>query len=448
MRTKSRFHPIPCVTIGMAIIFMIGNPGEARAQASGLAFATGSSNPPTFYQDVLPILQQNCQACHQPAGLNMGGMVAPMSFLTYEDTQPWARVIARVVREGRMPPWHASRQHEGTFVDERYIDQVDIRTLVAWAEAGAPEGVVPPSWAPPLPTQEVGWAFGEPDLILRPDQPYCLEDSDNDVYINLPASITAEMLPEDRWIKSVEYRPGTHVHHVIQSDWGGLVPGQKPRVFEDGYGRLLRAGPRRVVFNMHYNKPVGPGTSICDNTEVGIRFMEEGEVIKYVTGGNDLMIRDFVIPAGQSSHSASLEYFFDRDVYLRSFMPHMHLRGKSALYEMTYPDGRHDILLHVPKYDFNWQHTYEFIEPVFTPAGSTLRFTIWWDNSEENPHNPDPSIDVRWGLPTHAEMGQGYMSWREVEERHIVVGQPLSPELRDAVSRDEVEDVHVENGAQ
>jgi hypothetical protein len=256
------------------------------------------------------------------------------------------------------------------------------------------------------------------------------------------------MLPEDRWIKSVEYRPGAHVHHVIQSDWGGLVPGAKPRVFENGYGRLLRAGDRTVTFNMHYNKPPGPGTATCDDTEVGIRFMEDGEVIRYLTGGDNLTIRDFKIPAGHPSYSASMIYEFDRDVYLRSFMPHMHLRGKAALYELTYPDGRHETLLHVPKYDFGWQHTYEFQEPVFTPKGSKLRFTIWWDNSADNPHNPDPTVDVTWGLPTYMEMSQGYMNWREVEERHIVVGQEISSELRQAISRDEVDDVHNDSDAQ
>ncbi|MEX2583551.1 MAG: hypothetical protein WD766_09760 [Gemmatimonadota bacterium] len=420
-----------------------------QALANGSALASTSNlhtaDAPTFYSDVLPILQENCQACHQPAGLNMGGMVAPMSFMTYEEAQPWARVIAKAVQERRMPPWHAARQHEGTFVDERYISDAEIQTLVEWAGAGAPAGVQPAGWAPPAVSKDRGaWALGEPDLILRPNDDFCLADDDVDVYVDLPVTITADMVPEDRWIKSVEYRPGSKVHHIIQSDLGGLVPGGKPRVFENGYGRLLRAGPRDVTFDMHYNKVPGEGTALCDDTEVGIRFMEEGEVIKYVTGGNSLMIRDFEIPAGASSYSSSMEYVFDRDVYLRSFMPHMHLRGKAALYEMTHPDGTHEVLLHVPDYDFNWQHTYEFKDPVFTPAGSTLRMTLWWDNSENNPSNPDPTVHVRWGLPTHAEMGQGYMNWREVEERHVVVGESVPGNLRGAISTDEIQDDHVD----
>lgn len=403
------------------LIGVLGPLGTAELQAQS----------PTFYSDVLPILQENCQACHQPAGLNMGGMVAPMSFITYEETAPWARSMAAAVSERRMPPWHASDAHRGRFVGERYLDESEIETIVAWAEQGARAGTVPAGYTPPVvPTERVKWALGEPDLILRPNEAYCLADDDVDVYVDLPSTITREMLPEGRWIKSVEYRPGTHVHHIIQADWGGLVPGAEPNVYEDGYGRLLRPGDRTVTFDMHYNKVPGEGTAVCDDTEVGIRFMEPGEVIRYVTGGDWLMIRDFTIPPGAPYHSASMEYVFDHDVLIRSFMPHMHLRGKAAMYEIEYPDGGHEVLLHVPDYDFNWQHTYEFKEPVLAPEGSRLRVTFWWDNSADNPSNPDPTAEVHWGLPTHEEMAQGYMSYREIEERHIVVGEPIPESLR------------------
>jgi hypothetical protein len=190
----------------------------------------------------------------------------------------------------------------------------------------------------------------------------------------------------------------------------------------------MRAGPREVVFNMHFNKEPGPGTALCTNIQAGIRFKQDGEVIRYVTGGDQLRIRGFEIPAGAPSYSASTEYTFEEEVELMSFMPHMHLRGKAALYELTYPDGRHETLLHVPKYDFNWQHTYEFAERPIVPAGSVLRFTLWWDNSEQNPYNPDPAANITWGLPTHAEMSQGYMNFRRLEERHIVVGVDPVPD--------------------
>jgi hypothetical protein len=400
-----------------------------------MADAAGAQSTPTFYEDVLPIIQQNCQACHQPAGKNMGGMVAPFSLLTYDDARRYAGSMARAVSSGRMPPWSAASMHEGTFENERILHADERRTIVAWADAGAPAG--DPRKAPPTPefvlatAASNGWTLGEPDLVLEFAEPYCMTDDDRDIYVNLPVQITAEMLPDDRWISSVEYRNGPAVHHIL-GGVGGLVPGAEPRAYDEGYGRVFRAGPRSLTFNMHFNKEPGPGTALCTNIQAGIRFKPEGEVITHVTDGEDLYIRPIRIPAGAASYSASREYTFEEDVEILSFLPHMHLRGKAAQYELTYPDGRHETLLHVPKYDFNWQHTYRFATPVLAPAGSVLRFTLWWDNSANNPHNPDPTVDVEWGLPTHEEMSQGYMSFQYLDEVRYVVGEPIPEVLRPA----------------
>jgi len=407
------------------------------AQAGAAAFASHESSAtapgsPTFYADVLPILQQNCQICHQEGGANSGGMVAPWPLVTYEDAAPRARMIANAVSRGYMPPWSAAPMHKGTFENERILEDDEKETLIAWAEGGTPAG--DPADAPPRPEflniagETGGWMLGEPDLILSFPEPYCLDDDVEDVYVDIPVTITKEMLPEDRWMSSIEYRNGPAVHHIISSV-GGLVPGRMPRAEEEGYGRVMRAGPREVMFNMHFNKQPGPGTALCTNIQAGIRFKPEGEVIRYVTGGDNLRIRGFKIPAGDPSYSASMEYTFQEDVELRSFMPHMHLRGKAALYEVTYPDGRHETLLHVPKYDFNWQHRYIFKDPPLIPKGSVLRFTLWWDNSANNPANPDPTVDVVWGGPTYMEMSQGYMNFRRLQEVHYVVGEPIPEEL-------------------
>jgi mono/diheme cytochrome c family protein len=413
-------------------------PLAAQHDTGGAAFATtqpratAPAGAPTFYRDVLPILQQNCQSCHQEAGLNMGGMVAPFPLLTYDDAAPRARRIANAVSAGRMPPWSAAEWQHGMFKDERFLEEAEKETIVAWAEAGTPAG--DPAHAPPTPdfvkhaAASGGWSMGEPDLILEFAEPYCMDDDLRDIYVNIPVQITADMLPEDKWIESVEYRNGPAVHHII-SAVGGLVPGMSPHYYPEGYGRVFRAGPREVVFNMHFNKEPGPGTALCTNIQAGIRFKQDGEVIRHVTRGEDLRIRGFSIPPGDPSYSASTEYTFEEDVELMSFMPHMHLRGKAALYEVTYPDGKHETLLHVPKYDFNWQHTYDFREPKLIPAGSVLRFTLWWDNSAENPANPDPTATVTWGLPTHAEMSQGYMSFQPLQEVHLVVGEPIPADL-------------------
>jgi mono/diheme cytochrome c family protein len=405
--------------------------GTAVASAAARA-ADAPPGTPTFYADVLPILQQNCQSCHQSAGLNMGGMVAPFALVTYEDVRRYAGRIASAVRRGYMPPWSAAEWQHGMFKDERFLAEDEKQTIFAWVEAGSPAG--DPADAPPMPAfvkaaaESGGWSMGEPDLILEFAEPYCLDDDLRDIYVNIPVQITEEMLPEDKWIESVEYRNGPAVHHII-SAVGGLVPGMSPHYYPDGYGRVMRAGPREVVFNMHFNKEPGPGTALCTNIQAGIRFKKEGEVIRHVTSGAELRIRGFSIPPGDPSYSASMEYTFEEDVDLLSFMPHMHLRGKAALYEITYPDGRHETLLHVPQYDFNWQHTYDFREPPRIPAGSVLRFTLWWDNSPENRANPDPDATVTWGLPTHAEMSQGYMNFQPLSEVHYVVGDPIPEDL-------------------
>ena len=440
--------PLLLSSLAITALAVIGPPtADALAAQQTLAVTAADRSPsrthetPTFYADVLPVLQENCQTCHRDAGANMGGQIAPWPLVTYEDARRRAPRMATAVREGRMPPWSAADWHKGTFKNERVLEDEEKATIVAWAEGGTPAG--DPADAPPMPeflkaalANASEWTLGEPDLIMRFDEPYCVDDDLRDIYVDIPVQITEDMLPEDRWIKSIEYRNGPAVHHII-SAVGGLVPGAAPRVYEDGYSRLMRAGPREVMFNMHFNKEPGPGTALCTNIQAGITFKEPGEVIRFITGGNGLFIRPILIPAGAESYSASREYVFEEDVEILSFMPHMHLRGKAAQYEITYPDGRHETLLHVPKYIFNWQHTYKFKEPVSAPAGSTLRFTLWWDNSENNPHNPDPTVYVEWGRPTHAEMSQGYMSFQTMEERHIVVGDEIPDDVRIAESGDD-----------
>jgi hypothetical protein len=435
---------IPTVLPVAALLAVVTAEAALPALASAEGVNSWSQMPeapddPTFYEDVLPLLQEHCQACHQRQGLNLGGMVAPMALQTYEDTRPWAPIIAEVVASGTMPPWHADPRHEGTFRGERFLQPDERETFISWARSGAPPG--DPANAPP-PSAHVRtldqdeWWIGDPDLVLQVD--FCLDDDVHDLYQTVVVDVTGEMMPEDRWIKAVEYRVGSAVHHIL-GGVGGLVPGQEPRIYDDGHGRLFQAGPRQLAFNMHYNKEPGPGTGHCPLTEVGIIFREEGEVIRYITRGEDLGITDFVIPAGDPAYSATREYAFEEDSYLLSFLPHMHLRGKAIEIELEYPDGGSEVVLSVPSYDFNWQHTYEFRDPPLIPAGTRLEMTLWWDNSADNPHNPDPGQDVRWGLPTYAEMGYGFMQYRPVAERHIVVGQEITDEVLRANDQSENE---------
>ena len=416
--------------------FLLAAATACATQAPGGATSTNTAGgaaadaAPTFYADVLPVLQENCQVCHTEHGLNLGGMVAPVAFTSYEVTARWAPRMARAVETGRMPPWHAAERHVGQFSNERVLSDEDAATIIAWARAGAPAG--DPALAPEpvdFSTNRSGWSIGEPDLIVELPEAYLVHDTIQDQYIDFEVTIPEDQLPEDRWIKAVEFRGGSSaVHHVIASPLGGIAPGVGPRVYPDGLGTVLRKGTT-VRFNMHYHKEPGEGTAVWDRTQAAIVFYEPGEVIEHVVRGEDLGMFRFRIPPNDPDYSFKAEYTFERDAKIVWLLPHMHLRGKSALYEITYPDQRTDTLLHVPEYDFNWQHTYTFADPVLAPAGTRIDLTLWWDNSVANPANPNPDREVGWGRPTTDEMGYGFMSFIEVEPRRFVVGEPIPEDL-------------------
>lgn len=389
-----------------------------------------SAATPTFYADVLPVLQESCQVCHTPQGLDLGGMIAPMSFTTYEETRRYAPRIASAVESGYMPPWHAAEEHRGEFSNERVLAPEDAHTLIAWARGGAPAG--DPSDAPPakrFASSETGWSIGTPDLVIQLPEPYLVDDSVEDQYVNFEVTLTPEQLPEDRWVKAVEFRAGSSaVHHIIANPLGGIAPGVEPTVHPDGYATVLRKGTT-VTFNMHYHKEPGPGTAVWDRSSAAIIFHEPGEVIEHVVEGDPLGMFEFKIPPHDPDYSFESSYTFDKDAKIVWLTPHMHLRGKSALYEITRPGAETETLLHVPQYDFNWQHTYHFAEPVLVPAGTRLDLTLSWDNSASNPHNPNPDREVGFGEPTTDEMGFGFMNYIEVEARHYVVGEPIPDEV-------------------
>jgi len=403
-------------------------PLTVQAQtAQTVATSAGvAADAPTFYADVLPILQENCQVCHVQNGLDLGGMKAPMSFVSYEETRRYATRIARAVESGYMPPWSAAPEQHGVFKNERVLAPGDKQTLISWAQGGTPAG--DPADAPPakhFASNETGWSIGEPDLILTLPEPYLVADEIEDQYVDIPVTISEDLLPEDRWVKAVEFHAGSSaVHHIIANPIGGIAPGVAPTVNPDGFGTVLRKGTT-VVFNMHYHKEAGPGTAVYDKSSVGIVFYEPGETIEHVVGGNDLGMYQFKIPPNDPNYSFSSSYTFAEDSKILSMTPHMHLRGKAALYTITRPGGETETLLNVPEYDFNWQHTYQFKEPVFAPAGSRVDLTLWWDNSADNPANPNPNREVGFGQPTTDEMGFGFMNFISAESDHYVVGEPI-----------------------
>jgi hypothetical protein len=389
----------------------------AVSMTAAPAFAAGA---PTFSKDVAPILYKTCVECHRPTAM------APMSLLTYEDARPWARAIKQKVAARQMPPWGADPAI-GRFSNDVSLTQAEIDTISAWVDGGAPEGNR--AGLPAAPKFAEGWSIGKPDLVFKMQQPFVVP-ADGTVpylYVSIPTN-----LKQDIWIKAVELKPTDRrvVHHIISNvvegngttpdpepkltrdparkevgaGLGGLVPGRLYGEFEEGVARKIPAGAD-IVLQMHYTTI---GQPVTDQTEIGIVFAREPPAKLRAQGGGAIPNMQFVIPPGDPNYEVVGKQTFDRDTYLSSLYPHMHVRGKDATYTIIYPDGREEVVLRVPKYDFNWQLSYKLAEPKFMPKGSTLKVTMHYDNSSANRYNPDPTATVRWGDQTWEEMMLGY----------------------------------------
>ncbi|MBC7928084.1 MAG: cytochrome c [Bryobacteraceae bacterium] len=393
-----------------------------------IAILIGTSLPaavpkaPTFYKHVLPVLQARCQACHRP------GEAAPMSFLTYESTRPWAAAIREAVRTQKMPPWGADPAH-GKFANDPTLTRDEKETLIAWVEAKAPAGDRKDA---PKPVKWVeGWNIGEPDLVVSMPKSYDVPEDGTIEYTRfiLPLNFT-----EDRWVAAAEVRPGNRavVHHVIaytrepDSKWlkdaplgepivkvkgsdggprgtlAGYAPGvpQLPPV--PGRAMLVKAGTQ-VVLEMHYTTNGKPAT---DLTKVGLVFAKEDP--REAIGGFAAANSRFAIPPGADAYEVKSKWVVPNEMILTGLTPHMHLRGKDFEYTATYPTGEKEVLLRVPRYDFNWQHTYVLAQPKVMPAGTTLECVAHFDNSPNNRFNPDPKKEVRWGDQSWDEMMIGF----------------------------------------
>ena len=430
------------------------------------AAGTDTAPPPpgktTFYKDVLPILQSNCQSCHRP------GEVAPMSLLTYEDARPWAIAMKMAVVSQKMPPWYADPQY-GHFSNERKLTSQQIRTLVSWVDGGAKPG--DPKDAP-APVQFVdGWNIGKPDRVIEMPAAYDVpaEGTVDYQYMVIPGGFT-----QDTWVKAAEIRPGNRavVHHVIafirspESKWMrdakpgeffvpkkekeddqqqeggnqqqakadpqqangdqqkpaanqqqrgqrrrgeigellvGYAPGLQPLTLTD-QAKLIKAGSD-IVLQLHYT---ANGTAGSDKTKIGLIFAKEAPKLRNVqlAASNP----GFKIPPNDPAYEVKSQVLLQETVTLADLMPHMHFRGKDFLYQVIYPDGKTETLLSVPKYDFNWQLGYQLAKPIVLPRGTRIECTAHFDNSVNNPYNPDPNKEVRWGDQTWEEMMIGWFS--------------------------------------
>ncbi len=385
----------------------------------------------TFHEHVESILQRECQGCHRPEGADFGGMRAPMPLVDYGQVRPWAKSIARQVSEGSMPPWFASDHTRGQFQNERRLSEVEKATIIKWVESGAPAGDVnkaPParSWS-----DHQGWLIGEPDLVIDLQEPFWVGDDVVDLNISLPAQlITKEMLPRPRYIKAVEFRAGSDiVHHIIASKRaataetpgasgmiGGIAPGSEPFQFPDGVGRLL-VPDTQIYLQMHYNKEPGAGTGLFDRSQMAIKFHPEDAPVREVAQFHGIGNRYFEIPPNAEEWVVGAATTFDEPITIYSYLPHMHLRGQAARYVAHYPDGREELLLHVPSYDWNWQTIYNLKQPKKFPAGTRIEVTMTFTNTEERNKVTSLDIDtgrsVRFNGPTTDEMMIGFIDYSE-----------------------------------
>jgi len=422
--------------------------GEAVAQGvTGItaseAAAESNVEAPTYHGAAEAALTRNCVSCHRDGAPSIGGITAPMGLTSYQEARRWSGSIARVLKAGYMPPWGAHAQHEGVFKGDRYISDADKQTLIAWAEAGAPMGddsesgpkvsVADMVSSEPVEAPDGSmWWMGVPDMIVGFQEPVLVCEEVQDWQPRLPMQVKVGQISQPKWIRSMEISPGSEiVHHTVSSHLGVGVPGRGPFEFPEGWGILLPEDPS-VSISMHYHKDPGPGTAVVDNTQGGFMFYEDGDIIDHVVETNLQPFREFTIPAGDPNYEVQNVTEFDEDIYLLSMGPHAHYRGKAVKIELERPDRDfRETLLWVPDYDFNWQFQYELEEPYFIPAGSRMHITWWYDNSEANPYNPDPTAEVTYGPATTDEMMNARIYFARAEPLGLRVGGAVPDEILD-----------------
>ncbi len=364
----------------------------------------------TYSDQIARIFQKHCVECHRP------GQIGPFSLTNYDEAAGWAAMIEEVVREQRMPPWHAD-PHFGTFSNDTSLSKEEKDQIYKWVANGAPEGN-------PKKLPEARKFAGTYMMPFEPDLIVPMADEAFEV----PAEGTVEYkyfrvnpnFTEDKWVKTAECLPDNRgvVHHIIVfirppegtpgniAAFGhltGYAPGTRPHVLPEGMAKFVPAGSE-LVFQLHYTPN---GTKQKDRSAVAIKF-EDPKNVKWRVATIGASNAQFAIPPHADNHPVESNQKFEREITLLSMFPHMHLRGKSFHYEAVYPDGSRETLLNVPRYDFNWQNSFILDEHKKLPPGTTLHCTAHFDNSEHNLANPDPDETVKWGDQTWEEMMIGW----------------------------------------
>lgn len=369
----------------------------------------------TFAKDVSRLLQNRCQECHR------AGEVAPMPLVSYQDALAWSGMIEEVVREKRMPPWSADPKH-GDFLNDRNMSAAERAVLLEWIAGGCPKG--DDKDLPPAKEFPKGWMIGKPDAVFTARE-YKVPADGGPKGVPYQNFFVETNFDEDKWIQSVEAKPGARevVHHILvyahakSKDKKQLnlldpigdellvayAPGDLPSKMPEGYAKKLPKGAV-LKFQMHYTPD---GVERKDRSSIGIVFAKAAP--KYEVRSKAVANPFFLIPPGAKAHKVVAQARFSTETTLISLLPHMHVRGKSFEYVVTYPDNKREVLLSVPKYDFNWQSNYLLRKPLVLPAGTRIECTAHYDNSEDNPNNPDAKKAVRWGNQTWEEMMIGFV---------------------------------------
>jgi hypothetical protein len=408
---------------------------------------------PTYYHDVLPILQNHCEVCHRP------GEIGPMPLVTYQQARPMARLIANATSQRTMPPWFADPQF-GRFSNDPSLTQREIDILQAWANSDAPPGNT--ADAPPAPHWAQGWKIPQPDVVFRMPKPVAIPAHGD---VEYTYEIVHTGFTEGKWAQKSEIRPASpeNVHHAVvyvrppgsawlknapigvpftASDMTDeqdrrdthmttadillvYAPGSSPDNWPDGMAKFIPAGSD-IVFQMHYTTH---GRAKTDQTSIGIVFAKNKPKQRVLT--LQLTNDRFVIPPGVDNYRVEVHGSLPNDASLLSFFPHLHLRGKQFDYNILHPDGSIEPLLRV-HYNFYWQLSYRLAEPRSLKAGTVLQAVALFDNSRNNPHNPDPNAAVYWGDQTYDEMMVGFFDLAvpsDLDKSHYFMRE-TSPALR------------------
>jgi hypothetical protein len=404
----------------------------------------------TFHKDVEPVLQRSCQECHRP------GEIAPMPLLTYAEVRPYARAIKADILQKKMPPWPAD-PHSIPFANDRSLTKAEIDILTAWADTGAKEGNKADAPAPRKWTE--GWNITKPDVVIKMPNAFdvAAKGEVEYQYIVVPSGLT-----EDRWIQAVEVRPSdrTVVHHAViylrepGSRWMAdakpgvpyvppnltpgnrfanvlgaqndvltvYTPGMVPDNWKIGQAKQIKAGTDFVI-QMHYT---ANGKPTKDQTSIGLVYAKEPPRERIITTA--AVNNRFTIPAGDGDFKAEATVPVMNPMTMISLFPHMHLRGKAFQYDLIYANGETKMLMRVDHWSLNWQLSYKLAEPIELTPGMKVRATAWWDNSANNPSNPDPSKEVKWGDQSWEEMLVGFFDVAvnpKITNKNIMAKQTL-----------------------